>query len=802
MDTTQPSVKSGEKISFIILLITIILAPIAFIPTAYAPLDMIKTIVITFGVLLSAIVYFISSFKEKALYIPRHPLFVIGCGVVISIFISTLLSPNIMKSFFGQGYELGTASFLLVLFLGALLTVNFTYKDKDRLLYVYGAAVISFGVVALFHVIRLLGGADILTLGIFQTGVSTMLGKWNDLAIFSAVLGIISYTALRFISLSKLFKVSLTILALLAGFFVLIINSSVVWATVFIILAALGVYEYYISPKHSSTFGGMMKRIPILTLILVVLSFVLAWKGSEIVGPAITKMNLVQTEVSLPWQLTLDVTADTIKESPLFGAGPNRFSAQYLKYKPLVVNPTLFWNMEFNNGFGLIPTFIATQGVVGLIAWLAFIVAFAYSGFKILKTNIEDGSRFFITSTFFSALFLWLISLIYIPSHTVIFLAFILTGLYIAALVSENQISLIKIGQDNVVVTRFVPVIFIAVIVITVMWFIVFAKKTLALGYFEGGIAALSTSDADGLAKAEKNFKRAVMLDKNDTYYQALSETDILKITTLAQQVQAKAQQSGTAPDPEGVKQIAALIDEAVMYTQEAIKIDPLNYYNYLAQARISELALSLQVPNAYESAKEAYTNAIANNPYNPSLYLNLARLEAGQNKVAEAQQYIGSALQLKQNYVDAIFLLSQIQVAQGQIKDAIISVQVASQINPTNPLIFFQLGLLYYNAKDYQSAVEAFNQAMKLDNNYANAQYFLGLSYARLGKNADAIMQFENLATTNPDNEEVALILSNLKAGKSPFADAKAPIDNQPEQRKNLPIKEQTTSKKASASN
>jgi hypothetical protein len=62
------------------------------------------------------------------------------------------------------------------------------------------------------------------------------------------------------------------------------------------------------------------------------------------------------------------------------------------------------------------------------------------------------------------------------------------------------------------------------------------------------------------------------------------------------------------------------------------------------------------------------------------------------------------------------------------------------------------------------------------------------------MGRNADAIAQFEQLAITNPDNQEVAFILTNLKEGKSPFADAQPPIDNKPEKRKTLPVPEKET--------
>ncbi len=475
----------------------------------------------------------------------------------------------------------------------------------------------------------------------------------------------------------------------------------------------------------------------------------------------------------------------------MFGAGPNRFGVQYLRFKPIVVNPTVFWNAEFSTGFGFLPTFTVTQGLVGLVLWIVLMIIFAYTGSKSLR-RVNDGvSRYFIMSSFFSALFLWIAAIVYVPSHSILIMTFVFSGLFLASLINNGQVSLVSLRRDDGKgATKFIPAILLVIIAITVIWLAVFVKKTIALGYFHGGISSFNLPEGKGLPDAEAKFMKALAFDKVDTYYQAMSEINISKITLLAQKIQAEASQKGGTADPEAVKQLGKLIDDALQYSRDAIAADPTNYYNNLAEARISEVALSLQIQNAYETTRNAYANALRNNPYNPSIYLSLARVEASQNKIAEAQRNIGSALQLKQNYLDAIFLLSQIQVSQGQIKDAITSVQVASQINPENPQIFFQLGLLYYNDKNYTSAVDAFTKAVKLDNKYANAQYFLGLSYARLNKFADAIIQFENLSVSNPDNEEVGLILKNLKAGKSPFADAKPPIDSKPEQRKSLPIK------------
>ena len=130
-----------EKASFIIFLITLILTPLVFISSTYSWLEMMKTVVIAFGILISSILYFISSLKNKSFYFPKHPLVISGLLISVSLIVSSLLSTNIWKSFFGQGFELGTASFFLLLFLGSLLSIYLTSRNKDRILYAYGAII-------------------------------------------------------------------------------------------------------------------------------------------------------------------------------------------------------------------------------------------------------------------------------------------------------------------------------------------------------------------------------------------------------------------------------------------------------------------------------------------------------------------------------------------------------------------------------------------------------------------------------------------------------------------------------------
>ena len=764
-----------EKISFIILLITIVLSPLVFLTTNYAPIDTAKNLIIAFGVLISAILYVISSVRAKSFTIPKNSVVISGLVIVLTILISALSSDSIQKSIIGQGFEFGTASFLCLMFVASLLISKLVTKNKERLMHVYGALVVSFIILAIFQIIRLVVDPSFLNFGVLASATSTLIGKWSDFGIFAGIIFLMSFFSLRLLRAQRNIKILLWILLVLSGFIVALVNSVLIWTALGVMILVYGIYHVVVSAHKT--------KISFLTLILFLVCVVFAWVGTDIIRPLGVQVNIDSTELSLPWQLTLDVTSDTIKEKPLFGAGSNRFTNEYLLHKPQMINSSDFWNLEFTNGFGFIPTFLVTGGLVGFLAWILFLIFFIKAGVRLIKKeHHESTTRFASVSTFLISAFLWLVSIAYTPSHVILFFTFVFTGLFIVSIASEKHF---RINSKKVA-----TIVSLIVLIILIFWTLAYLKKTVSLSYFKGGIGLLSSQDRS-IEKAEAKFKSALSWDTSDIYYQALAEIDMMKIQALGQQLQQQAQKDQKPVDQNSLNTLNSLLEEALTYSRNAIAIDPTNYYNYISEARVSELALSLQVKNAYENVKNAYQSALNYNPYNPSLYLSLARIEVSQKKYDEAQKYIGTALQLKPNYTEAIFLLSQIQVTNGQIKDAITSVQFAIQTNPQNSLLYFQLGLLQYNDKNYQAAVDALQNAIKINDQYANARYFLGLAYARLGKNADAIIQFENLASTNPDNQEVITILANLKAGRSPFNDVQPPADAKPEKRSTLPVKE-----------
>jgi tetratricopeptide (TPR) repeat protein len=774
-----------ESVAYIVFLATIILTLISFLPTPYVSLSFVKTIVIVLGTVISAICYGLIVRKEKSVTLPVKPIFWTGVLVVVSLIISALLSNHLSKALFGQGFEIGAVGFMLVLFISAFVAHESVRRDRNRALVVYGAVVAVFLVLVLLEASRLIFGPAFVSLSILTTVTSTVLGGWYDFGILSLVALIVLSCAIVILPLSGRAKLIYGIIAFIALLSAFTVNHAVAWIGAVVVFAILAIS--LAQPRSSNPepikWRSRIKHISWLPAILCVIAIVMVWKGGTLASPVIQGTNTQYAELSLPWQMTVDVATGAIKNYPWFGVGPNHFGQAFNVYKPAGFNTTDAWSVEFNAGFGLIPTFIVTQGSVGAILWILLFVFLGIASVRLFKRRPDDPQvKFLAASSAAAAIFLWVILILYVPSHAIVFLAFVMTGVFLAMLVEAKaaQAFVVSPVSQNGPRLVFSASIIVMVLVMFALG-LVYAKKFVALSYFASGLKDINASQDFKVAGAA--FNKALSFDSSDVYWQALAENNRLQ----ANQIIASA----TSSSPETVAAVVNLINDGVKFARQAIAYDPTNYYNYVSEARISDVGASLKMTNAPENAVRAYTDAIRLNPLNPALYVSLAQSEAANGKLDDALQAVGAALQVKNNYLDAVYLLSQIQAAQGNLKDAIISTQVATQMNPQSSLLFFQLGLLNYNAKDYASAVKALEQAVKLTPNYANAQYFLGLSYVRLNRNPDAVAVFTDLAKTNPDNKEVSLILTNLRAGKSPFADAKPPVTPTPEKRATLPVKE-----------
>jgi hypothetical protein len=113
---SNSAVSKSEARSFRLLIVAVFIAPLAFIPTNYVALDLIKVCLIVLVAVIGVILEAYISWKEKRINLLPRAVAWSAFAVVVSAILSSLFVQPIVKSFFGQGFELDTAGFIITLF--------------------------------------------------------------------------------------------------------------------------------------------------------------------------------------------------------------------------------------------------------------------------------------------------------------------------------------------------------------------------------------------------------------------------------------------------------------------------------------------------------------------------------------------------------------------------------------------------------------------------------------------------------------------------------------------------------------
>ena len=784
-----------DKVSFGILFLVTFLVPIFFVPMSSVSTQLGTSLLFAFGVILAVIVYIISGLYFGSLDLPKPARYILGSMIVVPIVyaLAGVAYGFSRLAFFGYTFDISTVGFIILGF-SYMFLVSILFRSKQQFLYSYFAFLVSAVLVAVFVLIRLFYGAKALSFGFFPDITSTTIGSWNNVGIFFGAGAILSLLTYEMLAVSKLMKLLASIALLLSLFFLALINFSIIWTilsacTFLFILYKVSIFRHPHVEKTSVL--RRLTSIPLYTAIVFIISIIFVFWGSTVLSNKSTLggylsdvFKISNVEVRPTLAVTLDIARNTIAQKPLFGSGPNTFSTQWLTWKPDDVVSTIFWNTDFTNGIGLIPTFAVTTGLAGILSWLLFLGFYLYLGLKSLFIKTGDHFvKYLLTSSFFISLYLWIMAFAYVPSVVIFILTFFFTGLFFASVYLSG---LIQVETETFIETPrkgFVySLVLVACLVVGVSIAYGLFKSSESLWYFQKSSYAINSQNDFSLA--EDYMAKAITLVPNDVYFRAFSEIELAKLNKLLSSDPAKIK-----PE-EAQKQFIDIRDSAIKAGLAAQVAGPSNYLNWVALGQVYA-ALSvpeLKVQNAYESAQFAFGKAQELNPKNPGIFLLLSRLAVTNKNLKQAKSYALQAINLKRNYLDAYFLLSQIEVSDNNIKGAIDSVTAASIINPTDPGIFFQLGLLKYNSKDFAGAILSLEKATTMTPDYANAKYFLGLSYEAVGEHDKAIAEFSQLKVTNPDSKEVDAMLTALTSGKPIFGNTK---DIKPEKGKTLPIKE-----------
>ena len=155
----------------------------------------------------------------------------------------------------------------------------------------------------------------------------------------------------------------------------------------------------------------------------------------------------------------------------------------------------------------------------------------------------------------------------------------------------------------------------------------------------------------------------------------------------------------------------------------------------------------------------------VREDPANPTLRVAVARGYLRQGLIDQAIQQGMEALKLDEGNIDALILLAEAYLAKGDEDQALATLEQVVALNRDNPFadidrrmnfVYYDLGELYYKRGEYDQAIEALKEALKVDRTDADARYLLGLTYQVKGDHQLAVREFHEALRYVPDFAEV----------------------------------------------
>ncbi|MFC1756613.1 tetratricopeptide repeat protein [Patescibacteria group bacterium] len=767
------------KVSYYLFLTLAFLLPFWILPFGGLSLAISKSLLVYVLVLAAAIFYLIQVLQEGKIIYPKSIAFLALAVILLVTLLSALFSVSRPSSFFGIGSEVSTFSFLLILGIAAFMIVSLFRSEKSVLTFFF-LFIVSSLIVFLVQIFSSVFGFSFG--GLLPSKTDNLIGSWNELGIFFGFIGLISVIVLEFfgdnlavLNSGRKWRVFIFFILGVSLLTMAIVNFTSVWIVFGLFLLVFLVYLFSSSGREKN-----LIRLPFF-IILIALFFVLA---RPLVGDLSSSMGLDMLEVRPSWGATFSVVKETLSvgaKNTIIGSGPNTFVYDWIKFKPVEINETMFWNVRFQNGIGLLPSIIANTGILGILGWLTFLSMILYYGIRTVNYSENNTTKGLLFGSFIGSVYLWVFAIIYVPGNFLLTLAFLVTALFVAMLARAGLLEMKEFSFSGKSSISFVSsLVAVLLLIVSIAGFYLVFQKYVAVYSYVQGLRTFNT-EAD-LDRAENLFLRAARFDKQDRYYRTLSETGLVRLSLLLQR---------DLPQEEARMQFQNILATTVQHAQTAVDINNIDPSNWMMLGEVYHNIVPFQIEGAREAALSAYSNALAVSPSDPSPFLSAAQVEVTSGNYEEAKSYLASALNIKRNYTSALFLLSQITAQEGDLESAIQQTEVARLTAPNDVGVLFQLGMLYYQNEDYSNAQSVFERIIVINPNYSNARYFLGLVYDMDGEEDLAIEQFEIIQSLNPDNTEVQQILFNLNAGRSALASI-SPPEPAPEEREEPPIDEE----------
>ena len=148
---------------------------------------------------------------------------------------------------------------------------------------------------------------------------------------------------------------------------------------------------------------------------------------------------------------------------------------------------------------------------------------------------------------------------------------------------------------------------------------------------------------------------------------------------------------------------------------------------------------------------EDSLRRIVREDPTNPQANQRLGYVLLGLNRCSEAIPLFTRAIAAYVPSVDAHLGLAQCQVMAHRIADAQKTLNEAARLEPGNPVVAANLGILFSDAGRRDEGIASFQRALQIDPDFHEARFNLARAYARAGRREDAAREAQELLNRMP---------------------------------------------------
>lgn len=364
---------------------------------------------------------------------------------------------------------------------------------------------------------------------------------------------------------------------------------------------------------------------------------------------------------------------------PIFGSGVETFAYSYYQDRPMDHNLISEWDFLYNKAHNEFLNFLATSGIVGLLAYISLLCASFYFGFKKINSHpyikaLMAGLAGLAVSNFFGFSTVTISFLMFI---FMIIISFPDNTLLKNTLKSGRNQSKKKPQGGNIKqflkLINFLPfeIPVVICLIITLMGLNKISKIWQAdLNYTQGKQLARASE----LVKANEKLQKAIELSPREAlFYDELAYNYAQIAAELAKIDEASSSQE---------------FEEATLQTTDiTLTLNPrhLNFH----KTKIRTLITLAQInPDYLNDAEVAAKTALSLAPTDAKLMYNLSLIQENLDKKKESLVSLLTAIKMKPNYHNAIYKLAEKYEAEKKYSLAIEAYQKLEKLLPEDKAV------------------------------------------------------------------------------------------------------------------